>query len=61
MRAGHAVYRDVVSLFDVQSDLIKSSSECLMSMWDMTEVAFDPIGLGWNVKGEGLRAVVYDL
>ena len=55
------MYRDVVSLFDVRSDLIKSSPECLMSMWDMTEVAFDPIGLGWNVKGEGLRAVVYDL
>ena len=32
VRAGHAMYRDVVSLFDVRSDLIKRCPECLMSV-----------------------------
>ena len=41
--------------------MFESSPECLMPVWDMAEVAFDPVSLGWDVEGEGLGAVVDDL
>ena len=53
--------RNVVSLCDVGVDLFQGSAESLMSVWDMTEVAFDPLSLRWDVEGEGFGAVVSDL
>ena len=61
MCACHAVYGDVVSLLNVELYFVEGDFECLMSAWNMAEVALDPFSIGRDAEFESLRAMIRDL
>ena len=52
--------RHAVSLLHVGADFVQSVAESLVPVWDMAEVAFDPVGFGRYVKAKRLWAVISD-
>ena len=45
----------------VKENFVDSGPKGLVSVWYVTEVAFDPFSIGWYVEGEGFGAAVNDL
>ena len=61
MSTSHAVNRDVVALLDVKENFVESGTQSLVPVWNVAEVALDPISFRRNVEGESFGAVVNDL
>ena len=53
--------RHAVSLLHVGADFVQSVAESLVPVWDMAEVAFDPVSFRRNVEGKCFGTVVSDL
>ena len=51
----------IVLLRDVEEDFVESVTKGLVSVWNVTEVALDPVGFRRNVEGKCIGAVVGDL
>ena len=61
MRACHAMNRNVATLQNVMPNLVERGNESLVSVWYMTEVAFNPLGCRGYVECERVRAIVGDM
>ena len=48
-------------LLDMEEDFVEGIAKGLVSVWNVTEVALDPVGFSRNVEGKRLGAVVGDL
>ena len=48
-------------MLNVKENFVDCGPEGLVSVWYVTEVAFDPFSIRWYVEGEGFRAAVDDL
>ena len=48
-------------LLDVIKNFVESGTKGLVSVWDVAEIAFDPLSFGRNVEGKCFRTVVSDL
>ena len=49
-----------MSLLNMGVDFVQSVLESLVSVWNVTEITFDPVGFRRDVKTECFRAVVSD-
>ena len=61
MRACHAVNGNIVAVLDVEENFVESGAKGLVSVWNVAEIAFDPISFRRNVEGECFGAIVSDL
>ena len=48
-------------LLDVIENFVESGTQGLVSVWDVAEIAFDPLSFGRNVEDKCFGAVVGDL
>ena len=53
--------KDIVPLLDVEENFVESGAKGLVSVWNVAEVALNPISFRWNVEGECFGAIVSDL
>ena len=51
----------IVFLLDVEENFVEAVAKGLVSVWNVAEIALDPVGLRRNVEGECFGAVVGDL
>ena len=58
MRACHAVNGHIVFLLDVEENFVEGVAKGLVSVWNVAEIALDPVGFRRNVEGECFGAVV---
>ena len=61
MRACHAMNGNIVPLLDVEENFVESGAKGLVSVWNVAEIALDPVSFRGNVKGECFGAIVSDL
>ena len=52
---------EVVASLNMMSHFVESGAEGVVSVWYVTEVAFDPFGVRGYVEGESFRAAVNNL
>ena len=50
-----------MALLDVVENFVESGAKGLVSVWDVAEIAFDPISFRRNVEGKCFGTVVSDL
>ena len=50
-----------MALLDVGEDFVESGTKGLVSVWDVAEIAFNPISFRRDVEGKTFGAVVGDL
>ena len=61
MRACNAVNVHIVLLLDVEENFVEGVAKGLVSVWNVAEIALDPVGFRRDVEGECFGAVVGDL